>query len=77
MTPILTYNRKNKVENIRIQRIMYLQMYRKNSQTFRNNQKKLQNYHLFQKTKIILKKWDKKESKKKKKKAKKKWTGKK
>ena len=56
MTPILTYNRKNKVENIRIQRIMYLQMYRKNSQTFRNNQKKLQNYHLFQKTKIILKK---------------------
>ena len=77
MTPILKYNRKNKVENIRIQRIMYLQMYRKNSQTFRNNQKKLQNYHLFQKTKIILKKWDKKESKKKKKKAKKKWTGKK
>ena len=56
MTPILTYNRKNKVENIRTQRIMSLQMYRKNSQTFRNNQKKLQNYHLFQKTKIILKK---------------------
>ena len=77
MTPILKYNRKNKVENIQIQRIMYLQMYLKNSQTFRNNQKKLQNYHLFQKTKIILKKWDKKESKKKKKKAKKKWTGKK
>ena len=56
MTPILKYNKINKVENIRIQRIMYIQMYRKNNQIFRNSQKKLQNYHLFQKTKIILKK---------------------
>ena len=77
MTPILKYNKINKVENIRIQRIMYIQMYRKNNQIFRNSQKKLQNYHLFQKTKIILKKWDNKESKKKKMGGKKKWTGKK